>query len=159
MQMTNKQMVLEAAIDLHNQGQVVSRTTLEAVLNIKRISITESISTLEEEGLLDRVVNGLYVPATQHKPPRGIWKRTLPCGSVKLDIGDDLVVLLTPQESRTLAKEMMGEAMQYASIEAGHLATTAINELRREVRDIRKENKNMRAMIEQKPFELTCKDA
>lgn len=158
MQMTNKQMVLEAAIDLHNQRQVVSRTTLEAVLSLKRISITESLSILEEEGLLDRVVSGVYVPVIQHPPSRIISKTTLNDGTVNLEIYDkagDIVIKFTPCEARKIGEYFMFEAVQMSNIQAGHLATAAISEAKREMKAMRKEINNLRKLVDDKPFELT----
>lgn len=162
MQMTNKQMVLEAAIDLHNQRQVVSRTTLEAVLNLKRISITESLSILEEEGLLDRVVNGVYVPVIQHPASRIISKTTLNDGTVSLEIADkagDIVIKLTPCEARKIGEYFMYEAVQMSNIQAGHLATAAIAESKREMKAMRKQISQLQKMVEKTPFELTSQEA
>lgn len=162
MQITNKQMVLEAAIDLHNQRQVVSRTTLEAVLKLKRISITESLSILEEEGLLDRVVNGIYVPVIQHPESRIISKTTLNDGTVSLEIFDkagDIIIKLTPCEARKIGEYFMYEAVQMSNIQAGHLATAAIAESRREMKAMRKEINGLRKLVDNKPFELTSKEA
>jgi hypothetical protein len=162
MQMTNKQMVLEAAIDLHNQGQVVSRTTLEAVLSLKRVSITESLSILEEEGLLDRVVNGIYVPVIQHPESRIITKTKLDDGTVSLSISEkrgDIVILLTPREAMTVGEYFMFEALQMSNMQAGHIATAEIAQSRREMKAMRKEITQLRVMIDKKPFELTSKEA
>ena len=150
MQMTNKQMVLEAAIDLHNQRQVVSRITLEAVLNLKRISITESLSILEEEGLLDRVVNGIYVPVIQHPESRIISKTPLYDGTVNLDIMDkdgDINLTLTPAESRYLGSLFMYEALQMSNIQAGHISTAAIAEGKREMKALRKQVKELQGLL------------
>lgn len=160
MQITNKQMVLEAAIDLHNQKQMVTRTTLEAVLNLKRVSITESLSILEEEGLLDRVVSGVYVPVIQHPESRIISKTTLNDGTVNLEIYDkagDIVIKLTPCEARKIGEYFMYEAVQMSNIQAGHLATAAIGEAKREMKAMRKEINNLRKLVDDKPFELTSR--
>lgn len=160
MQMTNKQIVLEAAIDLHNQRQVVSRTTLEAVLSLKRISITESLSILEEEGLLDRVASGIYVPVSRHPESRIISKTTLNDGTVNLEIYDkagDIVIKLTPCEARKIGEYFMYEAVQMSNIQAGHLATAAIGEAKREMKAMRKEINNLRKLVDDKPFELTSR--
>ena len=149
MQMTNKQMVLEAAIDLHNQRQVVSRTTLEAVLSLKRISITESLSILEEEGLLDRVVNGIYVPVIQHPEARLITKTKLNDGTVSLDISDkagDIVLKFTPCEARRMGEHFMYEAIQMSNMQAGHIATAAIAEGKREMKALRRQIRELQEL-------------
>lgn len=158
MQMTNKQMVLEAAIDLHNQGQSVTIKTLEVVLSLKKISITESLSILEEEGMLDRVIRGVYVPVAQHPESRLITKTKLDDGTVNLSISEkrgDIVILLTPREAMRIGEHFMFEALQMSNIQAGHLATAAIGEAKREMKAMRKEINNLRKLVDDKPFELT----
>lgn len=143
MQITNKQRVLDAVIDLHNQEQIVTRETLSDILDLKRISIDESLSTLVNEGFIHRVVNGVYVPMVEHKPARIISKIVLPDGTTVIDIGDTIVLTLTPKEARIVGSLMMCEAMQYSNIEIGHHAalTTAkmdlqTKEMRREIREL-----------------------
>ena len=139
-------MVLEAAIELHNQEQVVTRTTLETVLNLKRVSITESLSILEEEGLLDRVVSGVYVPAAKHPPTRIICKIMLPDGTVKVDIGDD-VWTLTPKEARLLGSLFVGDAMQYSNIEIGRHAALTAAKMERQTKEMRREIRELQGLL------------
>lgn len=138
MQITNKQRVLDAVIDLHNQEQIVTRETLSDILDLKRISIDESLSTLVNEGFIYRVVNGVYVPMVEHKPARLISKIPLPDGTVVIDIGDSIVLTLTPKEARTLGSLMMCEALQYSNIESGHHAAVATAKMDLELKNMRK---------------------
>lgn len=143
MQITNKQRVLDAVIDLHNQEQVATRETLSDVLDLKRISIDESLSKLVDDGAIHRIQRGVYVPTVEHKPARIISKIVLPDGTTVIDIGDNIVLTLTPKEARIVGSLMMCEAMQYSNIEIGHHAalTTAkmdlqTKEMRREIREL-----------------------
>lgn len=143
MQITNKQRVLDTVIDLHNQEQIATREMLSDILDLKRISIDESLSTLVNEGFIHRVVNGVYVPTVEHKPARIISKIVLPDGTTVIDIGDTIVLTLTPKEARIVGSLMMCEAMQYSNIEIGHHAalTTAkmdlqTKKMRREIREL-----------------------
>lgn len=154
MRITYKQMVLDAIIDLSNQEQFATRTMLAETMDLTLSIIDEKLQSLANDGLIYRVQKGVYAPVIKHDVARGIWKRTLPCGSVKLDIGDDIVLLLTPKEARTLGKEMMGDAMQYANIEAGHHAAMTTGRIERELKALRSENRRLLARLESKPFEL-----
>lgn len=145
MQITNKQKVLDAVVDLHNQEQVVTRETLSDILDLKQTIIDDNLSSLVNDDLIHRVQRGVYVPTVEHKPARIISKIVLPCGTVKVDIGDDMVVTLTPKEARLVGSLFMADAMQYSNIEIGHHAalTTAkmdlqTKEMRREIRELQK---------------------
>ena len=138
MQMTNKQRVLDAVIDLHNQEQIVTRETLSDILDLKQTIIDDNLSSLTNDGFIHRVQRGVYVPTIEHKPARIISKIVLPCGTVKIDIGDDMVVTLTPKEARLIGSLFMADAMQYSNIEIGHHAALATARAELELKEMRK---------------------
>ena len=138
MQMTNKQRVLDAVIDLHNQEQIVTRETLSDVLDLKQTIIDDNLTTLANDGLIHRVQRGVYVPAVEHKPARLISKIPLPDGTVVIDIGDSIVLTLTPKEARILGSLMMCEALLYSNIESGHQAAVATAKMDLELKNMRK---------------------
>ena len=74
-------------------------------------------------------------------------KTPLPCGLVKVEIGDD-VWTLTPFEARTLGACFMAEAMQYSNIELGrHMAQIeASNKLQMKLMEA--ENRALKAQLE-----------
>lgn len=121
---TSTQLVLEAAHDLHNLEQVVTRETLSSVLPDLPIGkIDDRLGYLVDTNQLQRVQRGVYVPVIKHAPSRPILKYILPDGTVKIEIGDDLVITLTPREARYLGNVMVAEAMQFSNIELGqHMA-------------------------------------
>ena len=121
---TSTQFVLEAAIDLHNQEQIITRETLAQILpDLPMGKIDDRLSFLVDTGKLQRVQRGVYVPVMHHAPSRPIAKYILPDGTVKIEIGDDIVLTLTPREARYLGNVMVAEAMQFSNIELGqHIA-------------------------------------
>lgn len=144
MRITNKQMVLDAVVDLSNQEQSVTRETLSSILDLSLAIIDEKLTSLVNDGLIHRIQRGVYVPTVKHSQARIISKIVLPCGTVKIDIGDD-VWTLTPKEARILGSLMAADAMQYSNIEIGHHAalTTAkmdleLKEMRRMIRGLSK---------------------
>lgn len=144
MRITNKQMVLDAVVDLNNQEQSVTRETLSTVIDLSLAIIDEKLTSLVNDGLIHRIQRGVYVPTVKHNQARIISKIVLPCGTVKVDIGDD-VWTLTPKEARILGSLMAADAMQYSNIEIGHHAalTTAkmdleMKEMRKMIRDLSK---------------------
>ena len=146
MQMTNKQRVLDAVIDLHNQEQIVTRETLSDILDLKQTIIDDNLSSLTNDGFIHRVQRGVYVPTVEHKPARLISKIPLPDGTVVIDIGDSIVLTLTPKEARTLGSLMMCEAMQYSNIEIGHHAALATAKMELELKQMRKQLRELSAI-------------
>lgn len=139
MQITNKQRVLDAVTDLHNQEQIVTRETLSDILDLKQTIIDDNLSSLVNDDLIHRVQRGVYVPTVEHKPARIISKIVLPCGTVKIDIGDDMVVTLTPKEARLIGSLFMADAMQYSNIEIGHHAALTTAKMDLELKQMRKQ--------------------
>lgn len=116
---SSTQIILEAVQDLHAQEQIVTRETLNALTGLKLSVIDDRVGALIDDGLVVRVQRGVYVPAETHPPARVISKMLLPDGTVKIDIGDQ-VLTLTPKEDRMLAALQAGVVMQTAAIEVGH---------------------------------------
>lgn len=112
---TQKQTVLEAVIDLHNKETPASRTTIAQLTGIKQTAVDECLKRLADDELIYRLCSGVYAPVVQHPPQRTIYKTMLPDGTVKLDIGDD-VITLTPAEARKVGSLMIGEGMEYGNI-------------------------------------------
>lgn len=118
---SSTQIVLEALQDLHAQEQIVTREALSDVTGLKVAVVDDRLKSLVADGLVARVQRGIYVPVEQHPPARQISKTILPDGTVKIDIGDD-VLTLTPREDRMLANLFAGVTLQSATIELGHHA-------------------------------------
>jgi hypothetical protein len=135
---TSIRCVLDAVQELHAQEQVVTREALAKVLDLPPVVIDDRIGTLINAGLVNRVRRGIYEPAERHAAPRVISKTLLPCGTVKIDIGDD-VWTLTPKEDRMLAAIQAGVVLQTASIEAGHHSALIAADLSLQVKTLRRE--------------------
>lgn len=137
MRITNKQMVLDAVVDLSNQEQSVTRETLSVVIDLPLAIIDEKLTSLVNDGLVHRIQRGVYLPTIKHNQARIISKIVLPCGTVKVDIGDD-VWTLTPKEARILGSLMAADAMQYSNIEIGHHAALTTAKMDLEMKEMRK---------------------
>lgn len=107
------QLVLDAVHDLYASHQVVTRTLISELTGIKQSLIDDRLKTLCDNGKIKRVERGVYIPVHQYPLPRQIWQTILPSGLVKIDIGDDHVLTLTPQEARTLSCMMAGHYLQF----------------------------------------------
>lgn len=163
MSKTNLDIVFEAIEDLHAQEQIVTRETLSEVCDLPMTIIDDRVGHLVDSGLVHRVQRGVFVPAPRHKPARIISKMVLPGGIVKIEIGDDHVLTLTPREHRTLGELMVSAAMQFSSIELGHQAATVNAELSLRVhklqRDLNAAQKKRKAEGNNTlPFDASDKD-
>lgn len=136
---SNAQVVLEAIQDLHAQEQIATRETLAEVTGLKLSVIDDRLGYLVDDGQIHRVQRGVFVPAPEHHPARIISKTVLPGGTVKIEIGDDHVLTLTPRENRMLGELMAGAGIQYSNIEEGHKAAHIAADLSALIRQIRRE--------------------
>lgn len=133
---SNAEAILEAIEDLHSQEQIVTRETLSQLTGLKLSIIDDRLSYLVDSGYIIRVQRGVFVPAPKHRPSRLMSKTVLPDGTVKIDIGDDEVLTLTPREARALGNLMVAEAMQYSNIEMGHHMAILQSEVSGQVRKL-----------------------
>jgi hypothetical protein len=141
--------VLEAVQELHALEQLVTREALAQVLDLPPVVIDDRIGTLINAGMVARVRRGIYAPVEAHAVARVISKTLLPCGTVKIDIGND-VLTLTPKEDRMLAQIQAGVVMQTAAIETGHHTAMIAAELSLQVKGLRRELSAVKRALSQK---------
>lgn len=108
-----RQLVLDAVHELYASHQLATRQLISDVLGIKQSLIDDSLKVLCDDGKIKRVERGVYIPVAQYPTPRQMWQTILPDGTVKVDIGDDHILTLTPQEARTLSCMMAGHFLQF----------------------------------------------
>ncbi|TWH64007.1 hypothetical protein LX59_02831 [Azomonas agilis] len=116
------QTILEAVKDLHAQEQIVTRETLHEHLGINYGPLDNALSVLVENGDIMRVQRGVYIPRPDTRPNRPMTKTIIPGGWVKIEIGDDYAISLSPAESRALGELTAGAGQQFAAVELGHHA-------------------------------------
>ena len=133
---SNAETILEAIEDLHNQEQIVTRTTLADLTGLQLSIIDDRLSYLVDSGQIIRVQRGVFIPTPRHRVARLMSKMVLPDGTVKIEIGDDQILTLTPREARNLGNLMVAEAMQYANIEMGHNMAILQSEISGQVRKL-----------------------
>lgn len=147
MKKPSAEVVFEAVCDLHSEERAVTRETLAQITGLKLSVVDDRLGVLVDDGLIHRVQRGVYVPAAQHPPARLISKTILPDGSVKIEIGDD-VLTLTPRESRALGEIQAGAAHQYIEIEAHHYLAESLGELWLAHKAIRRRVRELEALLE-----------
>ena len=112
---TSTMRILDAVCELHALEQVVTRETVAELTGLKLTIVDDRLRALADEGRVKRVLRGVYVPVEVHPPARSISKTVLDDGTVKIEIGND-VLTLTPREDRALAMLQAGAAIQVLGI-------------------------------------------
>lgn len=127
--LTTTKQILEAVIDLHAQEQIVTRDKIGEILpHLSLQKISDRLSYLIETNQISRAERGVYLPVITHAPSRPICKYILPDGTVKIELGDQIITM-TPKESRYLGNLMVAEAMQFSNIELGHTVSVMQNQV------------------------------
>ena len=117
---TNRERVWSTIMELHNQGQIVTRQRVQELSKLTFHVVDGHITNLiEREGLLRRVMNGVFEPVVTFVETRVITVTDLPDGMTKLEIGDE-VIQLTPNEVRMLAKRLQGDAQTASNLQMQH---------------------------------------
>lgn len=143
---TSSNLILEAAEELHNLEQLVTRDSLAQHTGLKPGIIDDRLKVLVGDGRLVRVERGVYMPLAPHKPARQISHTELPDGTVVLDIGDE-VMHLTPKEARTLGAMLGARALQATQIELGNQAGVMVTELAAKIRRLEREVRGLRSEL------------
>ena len=118
---SSTQIVLEAARDLHDLDQEVTRESLQAATGLQLYIVDERVRVLINEGTMIRLERGKYAPAETFREPRPMSKTILASGMVKYEIGDQLLEL-TPHEDRAFAELTAGALVKLVGIEGNRQA-------------------------------------
>lgn len=119
--LTSTQRIFDAVCELHALEQVATRETVAELTGLKLAIVDDRLRDLKDDGRVRRVLRGVYVPVEAHPPARSISKTVLTDGTVKIEIGDE-VLTLTPREDRALAMLQAGAVMQVLGIATGRAA-------------------------------------
>lgn len=129
--------ILGVMRELYSLHQVVTRDALVTATGYKLQIIDDHLGTLVEQGRASRVRAGVFVPVLDWGEPRAVSVTHLHGGLSKIEIGDE-VLQLHPAERRMLASLLVGDAVQYSNMQAGHDANLLANELYTVVRMMRR---------------------
>lgn len=130
--------IYSAALDLHQSGQVITREALSQITGQKMSVVDDRLKVLVDDGFLRRVERGVFLPIFKHHETRVISKTILPDGSIKIDIGDE-VLELTPHEAMILGKNLIGEAMSLNMLEVGNQFAIQNDIHKREIAQLKKQ--------------------
>lgn len=141
---TSTQRIYDAVCELHALEQVATRETVAELTGLKLTVVDDRLGALVDDERLKRVLRGVYVPVEQHPPARPMAKMILPNGTVKIEIGDE-VLTLTPKEDRALAMLQAGAATQAAALETGRQTSIMVTEFAARIQRLERECAALRA--------------
>lgn len=130
--------VWETILQLENDGRLITRRNLREATGLSYEQIDESIKRLETNGKVIKAGGGLIEVIPLYPAERAQSLTALPDGLMKWEIGD-FCIELTPPELRKHAMMLAGFARQYDDIEGSNRALVRNAELNDQLRDVRKE--------------------
>lgn len=142
---TNRQKVLQCIIDLTNARRPAARETIRQLLNEKFTVVDDAIKRLREDGLVRKIVPGIFEPVQQWGEDRPIIQIAMPDGRTKLEIGDD-VLTLTPHEWQQIGLMSHGAAHQLSTWSEERRTGEAIVALQAQVRALEKSLREARRL-------------
>lgn len=133
------QVIWDAILEMYSQQQTITRGRLAQITGYKLALVDDHTSRMVDNGKLRRVASGVFEPELEMPEPRAVTVTHLQNGLSKIEIGD-VCLELWPRERRLLASLLVGDAVQYSNIQAGHDAnfvmTTIYEELKKLKRDL-----------------------
>jgi hypothetical protein len=118
--------VLESIRFLYSTKQrPVSASEVQTVSELAADTVGDSLKRLLETGQIARPGRGIYEPVAKHPEPRAISQTLHPDGTVKIEIGDE-VIALTPVEHRHLVRLLGGVMAEAAQMAAESVALQQI---------------------------------
>lgn len=122
--------VLETIVELQAAGRVACRATIAEMLNVPVVKIDEHTKRLFEDGLVRRLMPGVYEPIKPIPQARAVSMTKLVDGMTKLEIGDACLDL-TPHECRAIASMLLGAAFDSHLLNGSRDLADQIAELRK----------------------------
>lgn len=147
--------VFDAVRDLRAMGQIATRDTVAELTGLKLSIVDDRLRALVDDGLLKRLLRGIYELVETYAPPRNISKTILDSGHVLIEITgrpgvEDVILHLTPCEDRALAQLSVGAAGQAILINSTNQHLFLATELAAKVERQERELKSMRELLREK---------
>lgn len=111
----NREIVLQTIKDLCEHGLLASRIRVREVSCLKQTIVDDHVARLKTDGQIRSLYNGVYEHVDQ-TIDRAISTTALPGGRMKVEVGDDVVLALTPREQLALAKLMAGTLLAFSGL-------------------------------------------
>ena len=108
---TNRQIVLQAVVDLHASGRVPTRQSIASATGLRMSVVDDHVKMLKADELIRAVVNGVFEPVDM-RADRPVSGTIIDGNLYKLEVGD-IVLDLTLREARNIGLLTGGLGMQF----------------------------------------------
>lgn len=115
--MPARERIWSAIQELAALGKAFTRKRLKELTELQFHIIDDHVDKFIEDGLIQRIGNGIFEMVQQYDPTRATTVTILEDGCVILECGDQ-VMKLNPTEARRIAKQMQGLAQEAVYIGA-----------------------------------------
>jgi len=109
----SQELVLRAITDLYEHSQYASRVRVIELTHLTFNQVDEAVKALREKNLVRTTTPGYFEPIDQ-TIDRAISATFAGMGRVKLEIGDEQLLELTPREWLQIAKLSAGALLSFA---------------------------------------------
>ncbi|MFZ7319688.1 hypothetical protein ACLS0R_11610 [Comamonas jiangduensis] len=117
---SNRDRVWTTILELHNNGQVVTRQRIQELSGLTFHIVDGHVTNMiERDGLLRRVVDGVFEPILARVENQAITITDMPDGMTKIESGDQMLTL-TPNMRRMLAVRLHGDAQTASNLQLQH---------------------------------------
>lgn len=139
------QQVFDAVRDLREADQIATRDTVADLTGLKMSIVDDRLRYLVDEGRLRRLIRGVYELTEVFPAPRICWAGIMQSGRVKLEIGNDVTLDLTPSEARAISRILGGYAEDARVLESTRAHLFMATELAGKVEALQKQVKALKA--------------
>lgn len=112
------QLVLSCITDLSNANRVATRPVIAEITELSMTKVDYYVQKMVSDGLLRRVLNGVYELVRQAPEDRAISATITRDGEFKLEVGDHCLTL-SMREARFVGMLAGGVSLQFASAGVG----------------------------------------
>lgn len=109
----SQEIVLRVVMDLHEHSQYAYRARIAELSHLTLNQVDEAVKALREKQLIRTTTPGYFEPVDQ-TIDRAISATFAGMGRVKLEIGDERLLELTPREWLQIAKLSAGALLSFA---------------------------------------------
>ena len=136
----SKVRVLDAVRDLRAVDQIATRESVSELTGLKLSIVDDRLRALVDDGMLKRLIRGVYELVEVYPEPREMSCTMLSSGWVKLEMGNE-VFTMTPTEARRASRALGGFSEDARVIENGRQHLFLATELAAKVERLEKEVK------------------
>lgn len=149
---TSTQRVFDAVRDLRELDQIATRETVAELTGLKLSIVDDRLRALVDDGKLKRLLRGVYELVETFWEPRPIYCGILPNGTVKMEIGPE-VLTLSPTEARRASRALGGFSEDARVIESTRQHLFMATELAAKVEALTREVRALKA-AQKEPLNL-----